>query len=47
MADKVTEITARHPEFLDDETRALLSLRRAHPEWLSCASRRASRSRWR
>jgi metallo-beta-lactamase family protein len=47
MADRVTEITARHPEFLDDETRAVLSLRRAPPAGLSCASRRASRSRWR
>ena len=34
MADKVTEITWRHKEFLDDETRALLSLRQSHPEWL-------------
>lgn len=32
MADKVTAITARHPEFLDDETRELLSLRRPLPE---------------
>ncbi|MBE0549165.1 MAG: MBL fold metallo-hydrolase [Rubrivivax sp.] len=34
MANKVTEITWRHKEFLDDETRALLSLRHSHPEWL-------------
>ncbi len=34
MADKVTAITWRHSEILDDETRALLSLRRRHPEWL-------------
>lgn len=34
MAHKVTEITWKHQEFLDDETRALLSLRQAHPEWL-------------
>ncbi len=34
MANKVTEITWQHKEFLDDESRALLSLRRAHPEWL-------------
>jgi metallo-beta-lactamase family protein len=34
MADKVTAITWRHKDFLDDETRALLSLRQAHPEWL-------------
>jgi len=34
MANKVTEITWRHKEFLDDETRALLSLRQSHPEWL-------------
>ncbi len=34
MANKVTEITWQHKEFLDDETRALLSLRRSHPEWL-------------
>jgi metallo-beta-lactamase family protein len=34
MADKVTEITWKHPEFLDDETRALLSLRRSNPQWL-------------
>jgi metallo-beta-lactamase family protein len=34
MADKVTEITWRHKEYLDDETRALLSLRQSHPEWL-------------
>jgi metallo-beta-lactamase family protein len=34
MANKVTEITWRHKEFLDDESRALLSLRRSHPQWL-------------
>jgi metallo-beta-lactamase family protein len=34
MAHKVTEITWKHKEFLDDESRALLSLRQAHPEWL-------------
>lgn len=34
MATKVTEITAKHTEFLDDETRALLSLRTRHPQWL-------------
>ncbi|MDO9095731.1 MAG: MBL fold metallo-hydrolase [Rubrivivax sp.] len=34
MANKVTEITWQHTEFLDDESRALLSLRRSHPEWL-------------
>ncbi len=34
MADKVTAITWKHKEFLDDETRALLSLRQRHPEWL-------------
>jgi metallo-beta-lactamase family protein len=34
MADKVTALTWKHKEFLDDETRALLSLRRSHPEWL-------------
>jgi len=34
MANKVTEITWKHKVFLDDESRALLSLRRAHPEWL-------------
>jgi len=34
MANKVTEITWKHPEFLDDESRALLSLRQTHPEWL-------------
>lgn len=26
--------TWKHTEFLDDETRALLSLRQSHPEWL-------------
>jgi len=30
----VTAITWQHKEILDDETRALLSLRQAHPEWL-------------
>lgn len=34
MAHKVTEITWQHQEFLDEESRALLSLRRSHPEWL-------------
>ena len=35
MADRVTAITARHPEFLDAETREMLSLRRQPPEGLS------------
>jgi len=34
MADKVTAITWKHTEILDEETRALLSLRKHHPEWL-------------
>jgi metallo-beta-lactamase family protein len=34
MAHKVTEITWRRKEFLDDESRELLSLRRAHADWL-------------
>ncbi|HPG77894.1 MAG TPA: MBL fold metallo-hydrolase [Piscinibacter sp.] len=34
MANKVTEITWHHKEFLDEESRALLSLRRTHPEWM-------------
>jgi metallo-beta-lactamase family protein len=34
MADKVTAITWKHTEVLDDDTRALLSLRKGHPEWL-------------
>ena len=34
MANKVTEITWQHKEFLDEESRALLSLRQSHPEWL-------------
>jgi metallo-beta-lactamase family protein len=34
MADKVTAITWKHKEYLDEETRALLSLRQSHPEWL-------------
>lgn len=34
MANKVTEITWRHPEFLDEESRALLSLRRSYPQWM-------------
>ncbi len=34
MADKVTEITWKRGEFMDEEARALLSLRRSHPEWL-------------
>ncbi len=35
MADKVTAITLKHPEVLDEETREVLSLRRAPPEGLS------------
>lgn len=35
MADKVTAITAKHPEFLDEETRGLLSLWQKRPEWLN------------
>lgn len=35
MADRVTEITAHHPEFLDDESRAMLSLRKPLPEGLT------------
>lgn len=35
MAAKVTAITWQHKEFMDDETRALLSLHEQHPEWLS------------
>lgn len=35
MADKVTTITMNHPEFLDEETREVLSLRRSPPEGLS------------
>jgi metallo-beta-lactamase family protein len=35
MADKVTSITVRHPEFLDEETREMLSLRRSLPEGLT------------
>jgi len=34
MANKVTEITWQHKEFLDQESRALLSLRQSHPEWM-------------
>jgi metallo-beta-lactamase family protein len=34
MAGKVTDITWKHQELLDDETRALLSLRQSHPQWL-------------
>lgn len=34
MAHKVTEITWQHKEFLDEESRALLSLRQSHQEWL-------------
>ena len=34
MATKATEITWKHTEFLDDETRALLSLRSLNPQWL-------------
>lgn len=35
MADKVTAITLSHPEFLDDETREMLALRRSPPQGLS------------
>lgn len=35
MADKVTAITVKHPEYLDDDTRALLSQQQSHPEWLN------------
>ncbi len=35
MADKVTAITMKHPEFLDEATREMLSLRRSPPEGLS------------
>lgn len=35
MADKVTAITASHPEFLDEETREMFSLRRSLPEGMS------------
>ncbi|MGZ8273234.1 MAG: MBL fold metallo-hydrolase [Burkholderiaceae bacterium] len=35
MADKVTTITMSHPEFLDEQTREMLSLRRPLPEGLS------------
>jgi metallo-beta-lactamase family protein len=35
MADKVTAITMRHPEILDEDTRELLSLRRPLPEGFS------------
>jgi metallo-beta-lactamase family protein len=35
MADKVTTITLNHPEYLDEETREMLSLRRKPPEGLS------------
>jgi metallo-beta-lactamase family protein len=42
MADRVTEITARHPEFLDDETRAVLSPAAGAAGGAErCASRRA------
>ena len=34
MAFKATEITWKHTEFLDADTRALLALRDPHPEWL-------------
>jgi metallo-beta-lactamase family protein len=34
MAHKVTEITWQHGEFLDDESRHLLSLRQSYPQWL-------------
>ncbi|PXW99445.1 metallo-beta-lactamase family protein [Sphaerotilus hippei] len=34
MADKVTEITWKHPELFDEQTRSLLSQRQQHPEWL-------------
>ena len=35
MADKVTAITMRHPEFVDEEMREILSLRRPPPAGLS------------
>lgn len=35
MADKVTAITLRHPEFLDEPTREMLALRRAPPPGLN------------
>ncbi|HQP68578.1 MAG TPA: MBL fold metallo-hydrolase, partial [Quisquiliibacterium sp.] len=35
MADRVTEITAHHPEFLDEQSRAMLSLRKPLPEGLT------------
>jgi metallo-beta-lactamase family protein len=35
MADRVTAITLDHPEFLDEETREMLALRRLPPEGLS------------
>ncbi len=34
MAHKVTEITWKHHEVLDDESRALLSLRKSNADWL-------------
>lgn len=34
MADRVTQLTWKHLDYLDDETRALLSARKTHPEWL-------------
>lgn len=34
MAHKVTEITWQHKEFLDEDSRALLSLRQSHQAWL-------------
>lgn len=34
MAAKTTDITWKHTAFLDDETRELLSMRRAFPHWL-------------
>lgn len=34
MAHKVTQITWQNPEYLDDTTRELMTLRQDHPEWL-------------
>ncbi|MCE2660311.1 MAG: MBL fold metallo-hydrolase [Rubrivivax sp.] len=34
MANRVTELTWKHAEFLDAESRALLSLRHRYPQWL-------------
>jgi metallo-beta-lactamase family protein len=41
MADQVTTITARHPEFLDDATREMLSLKRPLPEGMSLSFTRS------